>query len=74
MGGPRAREVAIARIQFIRTFNGAPIEDVDRKDNETVYLNDSLRQCLLHYQALAVAGSEEIKLEELEDPRLMTYM
>lgn len=49
LGGPRAREIAIARVQFLRTFNGTPIEDVDRKDTETFYLNDSLRQCLQFY-------------------------
>lgn len=46
MGGPRARECAIARCEFLRTFNGTPVEDSDRKDNEVGYLNESLRACL----------------------------
>ena len=46
LGGPRARECAIARVQFIRTFNGTPIEDADRKDHEIGYLNEALKHCL----------------------------
>ena len=46
LGGPRARECAIARVQFIRTFNGTPIEDSDRKDHEIGYLNEALKHCL----------------------------
>ena len=49
LGGPRARECAIARVQFVRTFNGTPIEDMDRKDHEVGYLNEALRSCLTHY-------------------------
>ena len=50
LGGPRARENAISRVQFVRTFNGTPIEDSERKDNEVGYLNDALRNCLKYYQ------------------------
>ena len=46
IGGPKARECAIARVQYVRTFNGTPIEDAHRKDHEIGYLNESLRQCL----------------------------
>ena len=48
IGGEKARECAIARVQFVRTFNGAPIEDIHRKDHEVGYLNESLRQCLIY--------------------------
>ena len=50
LGGARARECAIARVEYVRTFNGTPIEDAQRKDHETVYVNDCLRKCLLFYQ------------------------
>ena len=43
LGGQRARENAISRVQHVRTFNGTPIEDAERKDNEVSYLNDALR-------------------------------
>lgn len=48
-GGPRARECAIARVKYIRTFNGTPIEDLHRKDHEISYLNTALLECLKHY-------------------------
>ena len=51
LGGPKARECAIARVQFVRTFNGTPIEDIDRKWHEVGYLNEALRECLQHHQA-----------------------
>ena len=73
IGGPKARECAIARVQYVRTFNGTPIEDNHRKDHEIGYLNESLRECLKHYQQLA-GIVEEVKIEELDDPRLSDFM
>lgn len=73
LGGLRARECAIARVQFVRTFNGTPIEDNDRKDHEIGYLNEALRLCLLHCQKRA-GGKAEIQIEQLGDPRLVEYM
>lgn len=70
IGGPRARECAIARVQHVRTFNGTPIEDYGRKDHEVSYCNEALRECLLHYDT----ATEEIKIEKLEDPRLSEFM
>jgi len=74
LGGPKARECAIARVQFVRTFNGAPIEDIDRKDNETVYVNDCLRKCLLFYKTQAAPSEEVADFTELDDPRLIAFM
>jgi len=71
LGGPQARECAIARVQFVRTFNGTPIEDGDRKDHEISYLNESLRECLKHFSQ---GQSEEVKIDQLDDPRLVDYM
>ena len=71
LGGPKARECAIARVQFVRTFNGTPIEDMDRKWHEVGYLNEALRDCLKHHQA---NQTEEVQIEQLDDPRLVEFM
>jgi hypothetical protein len=51
----------------VRTFNGTPIEDLDRKDHEIGYINQALKLCLQSYQA---DQTEEVRIEQLDDPRL----
>ena len=43
IGGERAREIAIARVQFVYIFNGSTLQDSDRRDYEIYYMNDAFR-------------------------------
>jgi len=46
IGGDKAREIAIARVQFVSVLNGSSIEDHNRRDYEIFYLKDAYRQFL----------------------------
>lgn len=64
LGGERAREIAIARVQFVYVFNGSTLQDSDRRDYEIYYMNDAFRQFLL------AIGDESQPPNSLEDERL----
>lgn len=43
LGSERAREIAIARVQFVWTFNGSTLEETVRRDYEIFYMKDAYR-------------------------------
>lgn len=67
LGSERAREIAIARVQFVWTFNGSTLDDSHRRDYEIYYMKDAYRQLL---EALG----DQVPPTSLEDERLSNYM
>ena len=60
VGGPRARDIGIARCQFLNRFNGTWLDEAERKDCEIYYMKLTFKEFL---QTL----SETDKITELED-------
>ena len=67
LGSERAREIAIARVQFVWTFNGSTLEESHRRDYEIYYMKDAYRQFL---EAIGDQASPTC----LEDERVSIYM
>jgi hypothetical protein len=75
LGGPRAREIAIARVEFVYIFNGTTIEHSERKDHEIYYMNDAYRQFLQVMEDQSKKdGTELVPVTGLEDDRLGQFM
>jgi len=68
----RARQVAIARLEFLKKYNGTAIEAEERKDCDLFYLKVAYETYLK--VILKVEKDADRKVESLEDEGLVAYV
>jgi len=68
----RARQIAIGRLEFLKKYNGTPVEVDQRKDSDLFYLKVAYETYLR--EILKVEKDEDRKVESVEDEGLAAYV
>lgn len=67
----RAKQIAIARLQYLKTYNGMNILAHERKDFEVFYMKIAYGEYL---QQMKVTNEADRKVLSLEDPDMAEFM
>lgn len=68
----RAKGIVIARLQFLKKYNGTKIEEYERKDFEIYYMKNAFETYLR--EVLKVEKEEDRTVMDIEDPEISKYM
>ena len=67
-----SKATVIGRMEFLKKYNGEPIEPAERKDFELYYLKSAYEHYLRH--VLDVKDDKDRKVDSLEDPAFAAHV